>query len=100
MKIKPIAIAVFSALSVGAFSSEVSAHGDARSVEFIGMDAPATAEEKADVYTKAKLKVTYGHGRARTYSLAYRQLFATSETINGKVVGGLHCINHCYRSRS
>jgi secreted PhoX family phosphatase len=68
------------------------------SVEFIGMDAPATAEEKADVYTTAQMKITYRNGRSRrdsrtytkTYTLKYHQLMTTTDEINGKLVGGLY----------
>lgn len=60
-----------------------------RSVEFVGMDAPATPEQKASVYSSAKAKVTYANGKSTLYDLAYHQLMATGQTINGKVVGGL-----------
>ncbi|MEZ5192815.1 MAG: DUF839 domain-containing protein [Nocardioides sp.] len=65
----------------------------ARSVEFIGMDPPSTPEEKASVYTTAKVTVTYRDGRTRTYDLAYHQLMATGDTVNGTVVGGLYDVN-------
>jgi len=61
-----------------------------RSVEFVGMPAPATPAEKADVYTTAQVVVTYRNGKTRTYDLKYHQLMATSDVINGKVVGGLY----------
>jgi hypothetical protein len=54
MKLNPIAIAVFSVCGVGAVSQPVYADPDVKSVEFIGMDAPASADEKADIYTKAQ----------------------------------------------
>ena len=59
------------------------------SVEFIGMSAPSTLDERADVYTKAKVKVTYRNGNSRTFDLAYHQLMATTEQVGGHVVGGL-----------
>lgn len=61
-----------------------------KSVEFIGMPAPATPAEKADVYTQARMKVTYRNGKSRTYDLKYHQLMATTDIINGKTVGGLY----------
>lgn len=64
-----------------------------KSVEFIGMAAPATAEEKSDVYTKAQMQVTYQNGKTDTFKLNYHQLMATTELINGKVVGGLQDVN-------
>ena len=59
------------------------------SVEFIGMDAPVTVDERADVYTKAQMKVTYKNGKTKTYDLKYHQLMATTDVIKGSVVGGL-----------
>ncbi len=60
-----------------------------RSVEFIGMQPPSSPEQKASIYTAAKAKVTYVNGRSETLDLAYHQLMATGEKVNGKVVGGL-----------
>lgn len=66
-----------------------SPRGKVRSVEFVGMAAPATPEEKASAYTGAKVKLTYQNGSTKTLDMAYHQLLATSEKVNGKVVGGL-----------
>jgi len=60
----------------------------AGSVEFIGMPAPSTADERADIYTKAQMKVTDQSG-VKTYTLKYYTIEKTGDTINGKVVGGL-----------
>ncbi len=60
-----------------------------RSVEFVGMQPPSSPEQKASIYTAAKAKVTYVNGRSETLDLAYHQLMATGEKVNGKVVGGL-----------
>jgi hypothetical protein len=96
MKLKPIAIAACAAIGVAPFGSAVCEEqivpamgGPAKSVEFIGMAAPATPQEKADVYTKAKMKVTYGDGTVATFDLKYHQLMATTDLIKGNVVGGL-----------
>ncbi len=59
------------------------------SVEFIGMDAPATAEQKADMYSAAKVKFNYDDGTSKTYDLAYHKLFNTTDVVGGNVVGGL-----------
>lgn len=74
--------------ATGTSPAEVSAN--VKSVEFIGMDAPASVEEKADIYTRAKVRYTYVNGRTRMYDLTYHQLMGTTEMINGKVVGGLY----------
>jgi len=107
MNLKPISLAVAAVLGVGALSTATSSDDDRRghdrrdqergngiqSVEFIGMDAPATVDEKSDIYTAAKLKVTDEKGGTKTYDLKYHQLMGTTDTINGKVVGGLFDVN-------
>ena len=60
------------------------------SVEFIGMNAPSTAEQRSNVYTEAKVKVNYSDGTSNTQDLKYNQLFATGDSISGKTVGGLY----------
>lgn len=65
-----------------------------KSVEFIGMPAPASVEEKTDIYTGAKVKYTYRNGMTRIYDLKYHRLMATTEQINGKVVGGFQDVNN------
>lgn len=93
MKLNPIVIAVFSTLSVGAISHPVSAYPDVKSVEFIGMDAPASAEKKADIYTDAKMRVTDKYGRTKIYDLKYHHLMTTTDAIKGEVVGGLYDVH-------
>ena len=75
MKFKPLALAVATALGVGTFSTAVSSDRDRdhhdhdkriQSVEFIGMQAPDTVKKKSDIYTTAKLKVTYKRGGTKT----------------------------------
>jgi secreted PhoX family phosphatase len=85
MKPNKTALAVISVLNLGLFSQVATA----AKVEFLAMDPPATSAEKADIYTKAKIKYTYGNGTSRTFDLNYHQLMATTEQVNGKVVGGL-----------
>ncbi len=64
-----------------------------KSVEFFSMAPPSTPDQKTDVYSTAKVKVTQKNGRSTTYDLAYNQLMATGDTVNGKVVGGLIDVN-------
>jgi secreted PhoX family phosphatase len=96
MKLKPIVIAMSCALASAAVAGQAVADSDhgynhavVKSVEFIGMDAPSTPEQKADVYTTAKVKVTYRNGKSDTINLKYHQLMATTDVINNKLVGGL-----------
>jgi hypothetical protein len=93
MKRKSLIIALSAALGVTVLSSPACASPPVKSVEFIGMDPPASVEEKADIYTKAKVKITYKNGKTETHDLKYHQLMATTETVDGKLVGGLHDVN-------
>jgi len=53
-----------------------SAFADAvNSVEFIGMDAPKSADQLANTYSGAKVKVTYTDGTIKTTDLDYVSLF-------------------------
>jgi len=91
MKLKSIAVAALGCFSLAACGGDDPVKVTA--VEFIGMDAPATAAEKADVYTKAKLKVSYNDGASKTFDLQYYQLMATTDVIGGRVVGGIFDAN-------
>lgn len=92
MLMKVLSIAVVSALGLVNTNTAFAAAA-ASSVEFIGMAPPSTAAEKADIYTSASVKVTYSNGRSKTYDLKYHQLMATTDVINGRVVGGLYDVN-------
>ncbi len=58
-------------------------------VEFTGMPAPATADEKADIYTRAVLQMTCADGQTTAVPLSYHQIFATTDRVGDAVVGGL-----------
>ena len=60
------------------------------SVQFNGMPAPDTDEERAKTYTEASVTVTYGNGRAQTFPLGYRELHDTLSTFGGVTVGDLY----------
>lgn len=88
----------FAAMTPAAFAMAGQQHGSGgpawrgkpvKSIEFVGMPAPATPDQKASVYSAAKAKLTYQGGGTETVDLAYHQLMATGEKVNGKVVGGL-----------
>ncbi|MFA5081050.1 MAG: alkaline phosphatase PhoX [Hydrogenophilaceae bacterium] len=94
MKLKTSAIAIYCALAGLASAGPAQAgHAGVKSVEFIGMAAPASPEEKADVYTEAQMKITWRNGRSKTYALKYHPLMATTESIKGQVVGGLYDVH-------
>jgi len=90
MKRKPLVAAVSAALGVTVLSSVACAGPTVKSVEFIGMDAPASVDEKSDVYTKAQVTYRYTNGKSKTYDLKYHQVTGTTELVNGKLVGGLY----------
>lgn len=94
MKLKFCVAAIVSIFGTGLASQSAQAGWDfVRSVEFVGMDAPASPEEKADIYTTAKVKYTFRFGRSKTYDLKYHRLMATTDVIKGRVVGGLFDAN-------
>eukprot|EP00130_Batrachochytrium_dendrobatidis_P008288 XP_006683163.1 hypothetical protein BATDEDRAFT_92910 [Batrachochytrium dendrobatidis JAM81] len=62
-------------------------------VEFIGMEAPKTQEEKSTMHTHAKALVTLSDGTEKTVELDYHSLARPGEVINGKIVGGAVDVN-------
>ena len=60
-----------------------------KSVEFIGMAAPATSSEKADAYSSAVMRATCADGTTRDYPLQYHQIFGTTDRVGPNMVGGL-----------
>jgi secreted PhoX family phosphatase len=59
------------------------------SVEFIGMPAPSTVDERSDVYSAAKVIITYRNGKSETFDLKYHKLADTTDVVGGNVVGGI-----------
>ncbi|WP_082034187.1 PhoX family protein [Cohnella kolymensis] len=59
-------------------------------VEFIGMDAPDTAEERSKMYSEAAVLVTYDNGSQRTLPLEYKSLFRPGDVINGTTAGAAY----------
>lgn len=90
MRIQSLAAAVSAALTLSCASPAVPAAPALQSVEFIGMPAPSTVDEKAAMYTQAQVVLTYRNGKTRTLPLAYHELMGTTDTVSGKVVGGLY----------
>ena len=64
-----------------------------KSVEFISMPVPATAEEKSTMYSDAKVKVTLKNGTEKTVDLDYTPLAQPGDVINGKIVGAAYDVN-------
>lgn len=85
--------AALAGLAVSPVMADISGISLVKSVEFIGMDAPGTPEERASAYTTAKVKVTYKIGVSRTYDLSYNLLFNNTDTIGGVTAGALYDVN-------
>ncbi|NIK76986.1 hypothetical protein FHS15_002111 [Paenibacillus castaneae] len=58
-----------------------------KSVEFVGMTAPATAEDMAKAYSGASLKVTFTNGTVQNFPLTYKTMFKSTDVINGTPAG-------------
>jgi secreted PhoX family phosphatase len=62
------------------------------SVEFMGMAAPTTAQERAAVTVTSSLVATYSDGATQAYDLGYKALFITGDAVpdgkGGTVVAG------------
>ncbi|MBK6337102.1 MAG: hypothetical protein IPF60_15650, partial [Betaproteobacteria bacterium] len=91
MRIRPSSAATAAVISLAlAACNDDSSSRSLSSVEFIGMPAPATAAEKADAYSTARIKYLYDDGSNETHDLAYHRIFLTSDMIGGSMVGGLY----------
>lgn len=83
-------VAVLSSLGVAGCSDSDDNRNDAvTKVDFIGMAAPGTVDQKADIYSEARAVYTFESGRTAEYPLQYHKVFDTTTTVGGNVVGGL-----------
>jgi secreted PhoX family phosphatase len=57
------------------------------SSEFVGMPAPATTRQMAELYTMASLKVTYSDGSVKIFPLSYKKLFRSTDSVGGTIAG-------------
>ncbi|MGD8190617.1 PhoX family protein [Brevibacillus ginsengisoli] len=60
-----------------------SARGSIKSVQFIGMEAPSTVEERTQAYSKAQVEVTYSNGMKKSIPLSYNTLYKSTDEIGG-----------------
>lgn len=65
------------------------------SVEFVGMSAPSTDQERSSVYTTAKVIVSYTDGTSKEFPLAFNTLFYNTDKVgsNPYEAGRLYDIN-------
>ena len=83
-----LGVGTAAAVKAGGFPSPSCMTG-VKSVDFIGMSAPSSIDERADVYTKAKVKVIYKNGMSKIFDLQYHQLMGATDVIKSNIVGGL-----------
>jgi hypothetical protein len=81
MKRSLVTMAVLSALGLSACDSDSAAV--VQSIEFSGMAAPSTDQERASAYTAAKVVVTYSDGTTRDYPLSFNTLFNNTDKVGG-----------------
>jgi hypothetical protein len=59
-----------------------------KSVEFFGMEAPQTLEQKNNLmYSTASVEITYNDNNKQTFPLSYETLYRPGDTIGGKTTG-------------
>lgn len=81
------------------FPSAVNVHANpfkpvpVTSVEFVGMEVPATDAERSSMYSEASAIVTLKDGSTKTVPLEYHSLTRPGEVINGKIVGAAYDVN-------
>ncbi|WP_276356606.1 alkaline phosphatase PhoX [Cohnella caldifontis] len=82
------------AILAGGIPAAASANGtngangtSVKSVEFVGMPAPATPQQMAQLYTTASVKVTYSNGSVRSFPLVYKKLFKSTDKVGGTIAG-------------
>ena len=88
MKMKLLTVALLSALGVaGCGNDDDDSIATLRSVEFTGMPAPSSDQERASAYTTASVTYTYSDGSKKTAALNFKPLYSSLDTITG-VTGG------------
>lgn len=94
MPMKLLTVAVLAALGlVGCNSSNDSNDSvlpRVKSVEFIGMPAPSTDQERASAYTTAAVKVTYDDGSTQASPLRHQSLYYSTDSITGETGGHVY----------
>ncbi|HRD48247.1 MAG TPA: DUF839 domain-containing protein [Candidatus Contendobacter sp.] len=96
MPMKLLTVAVLAALGLvgcGSDDNNDSVLPKVKSVEFIGMAAPSTDQERAAAYTTAAVKVTYDDGSNQTSPLHHQTLYYSTDTITGVTGGHVYDVN-------
>ena len=90
MNYSAISLGLAAALVLAGCGASDTSTKSVSSIEFIGMDAPSTAIERASVYSAAMVTVNYSDDSSSSEPLEYKQLYATTDSINGVTAGGLY----------
>lgn len=89
MKFKLFTIAMMTSMGFSAAIAEGKAPS-LKGVEFSGMAAPVSDEERAQAYTNASVIVTYSNGQQKISPLTYHTLFYTTDAIDGVTAGAVY----------
>ena len=89
MGLKLLTVAMMA--SIG-FSGTVTAGkiASVKSIEFSGMAAPVSDEDRSMAYTTASVTTTYSNGSQKTSPLAYNTLYHTTDSIHGVTAGAIY----------
>jgi len=71
----------------------IPATATAVSTEFIGMDAPTTADKMDHIYSEAYVAVKYSDGTRIIRPIEYKTLMSTTDVIGGTTVGAILDVN-------
>lgn len=94
MKMKLLTVALWSALGVaGCGNDDDDPIATVRSVEFTGMPAPSTDQERASAYTTASVTYTYSDGSKKTAALNFKPLYSSFDVITGVTGGHVYDVN-------
>ncbi len=93
MKMKLLTVAVLSALGVAGCGNNDDSVATVRSVEFTGMPAPSTDQERASAYTTASVTYTYSDGSTKNAALNFEPLYSSLDTITGVTGGHVYDVN-------
>ncbi|MGZ8548979.1 MAG: PhoX family protein, partial [Sulfuricurvum sp.] len=80
-------------LATLSITGAVPATATAISTEFIGMDAPTTADKMDHVYSEAYVAVKYSDGTRIIRKIEYKTLMNTGDVIGGTTVGAILDVN-------
>ncbi|MDD3597960.1 alkaline phosphatase PhoX [Sulfuricurvum sp.] len=82
-----------STLSSLATTGTIPANATVLSTEFVGMDAPTTADKMDHIYSEAYVSVRYSDGTRLIRPIEYTTLMNTGDVIGGTTVGAILDIN-------